>query len=145
MDTNIKRRPLPAGHTLDCGQADWLGAEYPENKHYPTADEVSLKEAARVFNEQRPGRINKLYPDAPEGRCTGRSTAMALLHIAQAIQSPNCWHTIFDHISKFEKNLELLYTIRKMVEQLNLQFFSYSINASSGRIQIRFSIFEEPK
>lgn len=73
------------------------------------------------------------------GRNVGKSTALALLYIGQAINEPNTWHTIQDHHPR--GNDELLRIIQDSVLHLRLKFFHYRRRTSNNSYQIRCDIF----
>lgn len=65
------------------------------------------------------------YPD-PE-RCTGRSTALALQHIAEAIRNPYTWINTVDHLPQQTLFLQerMADECRSMIQRLGLQYFVF--------------------
>lgn len=88
-------------------------------------------------------RKNRLFPPAGENRGVGKSTALALTYIAQAISNPNQWIVVIDHIDRPDLNKTLMFMCHELVNDMELKFFAYEFSRASGRARIRCDIFEE--
>ena len=88
-------------------------------------------------------KINKLLnkPDAGiyKGRCTGRSTGLALMYISNAIQNPGKDVYIRDHHGTPQADDFLFGTVRDMVSRLGLECMVFSKRSYT----IRFDLYEE--
>jgi hypothetical protein len=87
-------------------------------------------------------RKNRLFPPAGETRGVGKSTALALSFISQAILKPNDWIVVIDHVDRPELNKALMFMCRELVRDMELKFFAYEYSRASGRARIRCDIFE---
>ena len=72
--------------------------------------------------------INQLLntPHVDQKRCSGRTTAMALKFISQAIQNPNTPVKISDHYATIDMANYMLSTIMYLVSKLELKHFKYN-------------------
>lgn len=90
------------------------------------------------------GLVNKLYPQAGTERGTGRSTALALAYISQAILRPNTWIVVKDHIDTYQTNKNLLLMCKALVTDMYLKFFTFEYSPMLGQARIRCDIFGGP-
>ncbi len=60
-----------------------------------------------------------------EGRCEGKSTALALNFIAQAISNEGMWISVVDHCGTRVANRYLFNEVRRIVALLELVGFEY--------------------
>jgi hypothetical protein len=58
-----------------------------------------------------------------ESRCTGRSTAIALRAIADAIKVPGMWIPVRDHIDTFANHRSLTVHALRLAARMDLKFF----------------------
>lgn len=70
--------------------------------------------------------INRLTGKSRDMRCEGRSTAQALMYVAQAIYNPNTIIKVSDHYGTQDSNRLMVERCREIVSHLGLQFFDFN-------------------
>jgi hypothetical protein len=85
-------------------------------------------------------RVNKLMnkPDACHcrGRRTGKSTAIALRILAEAIDNPNKWVPVVDHHDKRSSHMALLDKVQKLSCKLDLKFMIFNRQVCSVMFEL---------
>lgn len=84
--------------------------------------------------------MRRAYPSVSEHRSSGRSTAMALRYISEALLSPNTPIRVRDHHDNLHADKYLLVRCQDIVEKMGLQFFAFSKEHRT----IQCNLFENP-
>lgn len=80
--------------------------------------------------------LRQQYLEATK-RQTGRSTAIALRTIAEALNKPNCNQFFVDHDNNSQNNFRLALTIEEIIDKLGLS----DLYVNSDKMFVRYSQF----
>lgn len=108
----------PAWGSVPPSQVPYAPGCAPEPLRY-------LLDRPKVYNRLWDSRRDQVEGKVEESRMSGRTTANALLTIAQCIDNPNVWVHCNDHHQGKQAARHLCGVIESMVQVLGLEFFEY--------------------